>query len=426
MNLSFIEALNKLNQINEETETLDANGIPDEIAQMIKAGVPVLTELPDFLKDEVADEDLAEDCYWPYKQLESHYNSHVLNRRCKLEDLESNNPDYEYRFSSMITLQDYKDLASNLADAEIDGTSVFGFICQDTLRVNSMDKHSAAKKFSTGESRTNRATSFRVCKFRLNDNLYLDNKDVYSKNQYIPEDYEFNFADHDVAEVVFYAYNSRTYSVELKQKVANKVIVSYLPKAIHKAMDDLGKAERAYDPDTTLRRFSNQVNVRKLATTAIRQPVVIVLSFETVQRRLQIRLDYYNDAAKAQQAYAENLDAFLILLFNGTEYNLLTGKIYPEPKTRRENLLHTTQAVNSPNRYSIRSSARLEKIATWIQSICLSMELNGTILPEELIEFLNEATDKAEAAYAKDNDNKSMYRHSENGSDLLATVRIMA
>ncbi len=223
-------------------------------------------------------------------------------------------------------------MAEDLANAEIDGTNVKAFICQVTRKENG--NHSATKKYSTGESRRDLNTMYRICKYRLNPNIKIPVEKLYYKDpntyrQILPAR-DFVFSEHNIYEVVYYTYSNYYGRYADRPGMQDLVILSYFLKSADKIAEDLASAKRAFSYETNLRRFANKVDVENDAIDAKAQIVAVVLSLNYNDiKQVCVQVDLYNDSRAAQEAYARDNNAFMVGLYNGSRLIPLTGKVKP-------------------------------------------------------------------------------------------------
>ena len=396
----FLDTYNELNNLYE-----DVNNVPEEIRKLMAQGVPVLSEEPDFIEDELAGTPAELEENINFISLSKHYAKHVASGQQNLWAMENQRDTYDYKFTNLMNRSGgetkYKTMAENLASAEIDGTNVKAFICQATRKEDSDDEFSATKKYSSGEAARNLNTAFRICKYRLNPYIKIPSYNMYyydeinNKEQAKPTE-DFIFANNNIYEVVYYSYSNKYGKYADLNKSTDVVILSYFLKTKEKIEEDLASAKHAFDSNSNLSRYSNKIDVVSAASTTTSQIVNIVMKFNFYARnKVYIIVDLFNSPRLAQEEYAENNSAFLVGTYNGSTLTWLKGSAKPT-KDRKEILKYYVTKDGT--------SSKVDKVLNYMHEVIDGTKYNApTATSEDLLSIVEEAVEKAERKYIKSN-----------------------
>lgn len=411
--MEFNEIFELLNTITENKEQTDLP-LPEYVRDLISAGAIFMDHEPDFFKAEFNEQYepsvALEESVWPDKSLTDHFNKHVYktsernpNGKQDLYRLEHAPEDFTYLFPATMTKEEFKAAAEDLIAAK-PSENVGCYLCQDPKHLTDEQNQrlNATSKFGTGETRTERASTFRICKYRLNPelkipaaNLFYADPNTGKVDNHPAKD--FVYADHGVYEVVYYTYTA-FYDLKnnLEKSDVNTLIQSYFLKTEAKVLADRAAAERAYANDKTMRLYSNKMNLDKLGETSTRQAVCVVLEF--VPGSVPgIKVTLFNNAVEAQEYYRDHLLAFMPCIFNGSKYNLLKSNIYQIKDSYRKQCL-----IDASNKTE-NAAPRIEKLMNRFNGEIQQLEFEPASIATDadIIAFLNDAVDEIEKRYVK-------------------------
>lgn len=234
------------------------------------------------------------------------------------------------KFTSHWTRADYSKHANDLIESPVASSpdlwasgQTCAFVCHDTLK-DSQNKKKTAKR-STGETRSEKDTAYRICKYRLNPSLYLYADELYTTDGTPVTDY--NLAENFIFEVVYYAPEAHYSGTALQYVKYENKLLSYFPKHAEGVFTDLSRVHTDVSHEK-FRAFANKVDPADLihypknSESELRQPVNIVLEFDILNNTVATRATFYNNEASAQAYLSNKETAFFACLFSGNNYQM--------------------------------------------------------------------------------------------------------